>query len=646
MGPKWELPLGAVLDAAPDGVIVCNVRGKLALVNRAAEAMFGYGPGELHGRDIATLIPIRNRPQHANHFAHYAAGPRIRAMAGDLDLRALRRDGSEFPVEISLSPLTTASGMLIIAIVRDITERRQLQRDHDRTAAFLASAVEAVQEAFLLYDEHDRVVLANTAAVQLFGGAINRSIVGLGFSELVGAAVSAGLFAVTAETADSLASRWQAYHGAPSGALELRTSDGRYLRVTDRTTAEHGVVSLIADVTDDMRHAAELESSRQAAEAANAAKSEFLSSMSHELRTPLNAILGFAQLLESDRKHPLDARQMERLGYVLRGGEHLLHLVDDVLDLSRIEAGKLPIAVQSVEVANVVGEVVHTLEPMAARAGIAVSVATTLTQDLRVAADRTRLVQILMNFGSNAIKYGKPNGCVTVRTESLPEAIRIVVADDGIGIPEHQCAKIFQPFERAGQETGTIEGTGIGLALSKRLAELMCATVGFSTQVGRGSEFWVDVPIDRAAPGSAAPTSGAPLDPQPGHSTIVYVEDNPSNIALMRAVVHELPHVALIVAGTANLGLELIRHHVPQLVIMDIHLPGMNGIELAKKLRELPETRSIRLIALSDSAQAADRAQAQHLVFDHYLVKPVNVADLIQVLEHTFGPQRAKESTS
>lgn len=655
MAPNWDLLLGALLDAAPDGVLVCDSKGKLALVNLAAEAMFGYGHGELLGKEIETLIPIRSRPVHAQLVADYVASPRTRALTGAFNLQALRKDGSEFPVEISLSPLTTPDGMLIIAIVRDITERRQLERGHDRATTFLLSAVEAVPEAFLVYDEHDRVLMANKAAGQLFGAALGsgagpptsesrgEALVGMMFSELVARCLAAGLFDLTSEPAESLASRWQAYHRAPSGALDVHTADGRYLRMTDRITAEHGAVSMIADITGDMQHAAELGASRQVAEAAAAAKSEFLSSMSHELRTPLNAILGFAQLLENDRKHPLDDRQQERLGYVLRGGEHLLHLVNDVLDLSRIEAGKIAIALDVVDVADVIGEVVHTLEPLAARAEIDISAAPESAQDLRVAADRTRLVQILMNFGSNAIKYGKSGGRVTVAAQALPDAVRIAVEDDGLGIPEHKCAKIFEPFERAGQETGAIEGTGIGLTICKRLAELMHASVGFTTQAGRGSKFWVDVPLDLSAGQGDASASPSPpavsLAAQEGKYTIVYVEDNPSNVALMREVVRDLPHVQLSVAITATLGLELIRHHVPQLVILDLHLPDMSGFEVAKRLRESPDTRKIPLIALSASALPTDRALAEQVGFDHFIVKPIHVADLIRILETTLHRQ-------
>jgi signal transduction histidine kinase/CheY-like chemotaxis protein len=420
--------------------------------------------------------------------------------------------------------------------------------------------------------------------------------------------------------------------------LELRTSGGRAIRITERKTADRGTVTTVADITDDVHRAEELRSAREQAEAASAAKSEFLSSMSHELRTPLNAILGFAQLLERDRRQPLSERQLDRLGHVLRGGEHLLHLIDDVLDLSRIEAGRLAISSEPVDVADVLAEVHHTLEPMAARARIRIAVAAVPPGAPRVIADRTRLAQILMNFGSNAIKYGRADGRVDLRTEVGPTSLRVIVVDDGIGIPPDKRDRIFEPFQRAGQEAGPIEGTGIGLTISKRLAELMRATIGFRTEVGVGSEFWLDLPIDQR-PAAELPdprtdaAATSPLARGRRRHTVVYVEDNPSNIAFMRELVEELPSVELLTAPTAEIGLEIIRSRRPRVVIMDINLPGMSGLEAIKRLREWPETRDIPVVGLSAAALARDTARARAAGFHRYLTKPVKADELTAVLE-------------
>ena len=630
------LPFRELVDAAPDGLIVCDASGTILLVNAEASRMFGYGSDELVGKKVDVLVPAGVRPHHGSYVTGYTSAPRLRPMGSGLDLKGSRKDGSEFPVEISLAPIQTDGGLMVTAGIRDITERRRLEEDKRRANAYLTSAVDAVQDAFALFDEQDRVVMVNSAGRQLFGSHLGTSIVGQPFTKVIDHALGAGAFDFSNETRDNLRSRWLAYHAAPAGTLEVRTGTGRYLRVTERKTAEQGTVAMVTDVTDDIQRASELGAAREAAEAASAAKSEFLSSMSHELRTPLNSILGFAQLLERDRKNPLDPRQVERLQYVLRGGEHLLKLIDDVLDLAKIEAGGISISAESVELADLLPEVVHTLEPMAARAQI--QIATELPPGAPpVTADRTRLAQVLMNFGSNGIKYGRQGGRLLFRVTQTARSLRITVVDNGIGIPENKRGKLFEPFQRAGQESGPIEGTGIGLTISKRLAEMMDGTVGFTSTDGIGSEFWIEVPIHRRA-ADAAPRP-EPGERRPGKDTggarhlVVYVEDNPSNIAFMKDVLEDVAGVELLTAPTAEIGLELIRARLPRLVIMDINLPGMSGFDAVNRLHEWPETRRIPVIGLSAAALAKDTLRAKDAGFYRYLTKPVKVAELMSTLE-------------
>ncbi|TMQ03076.1 MAG: PAS domain S-box protein [Deltaproteobacteria bacterium] len=632
-----ELPFRELVDAAPDGVIVCDQTGLIVLVNAEAERMFGYSRDELVGQRIETLVPDRARAQHSHHVSGYTGTPRLRPMGIGMQLTGRRKDGSQLPVEISLAPIETSRGLLVTAGIRDVTERRRLERENRRATAYLVSAVDSVHDAFALFDERDRVMMVNSAARQLFGATFEGGIVGLPFQELLDKSLRAGVFDLSNETREALLQRWLAYHQDPEGTLEVRTGTGRYLRVIEQRTAEHGTVSTIADVTDDVLRAEELRASRETAEAASAAKSEFLSSMSHELRTPLNAILGFAQLLERDRKQPLSERQLERLGHVLRGGEHLLRLIDDVLDLSRIEAGRIMVSPEPVDVRSVIEEVITTLEPMAGRAGIAIQRGE-LPEVPRVVADRTRLAQILMNFGSNAIKYGKHGGHVQFTLAApAPGIVRITVIDDGIGIPVDKRDKVFEPFQRAGQETGPIEGTGIGLTITKRLAELMRGRVGFTSEVDRGSAFWVEMPIHRRATHDVAPTKPAPTTSPLAigelRHKVVYIEDNPSNIAFMQDLIEDLPSVQLFTAPTAEIGLELVRAHLPQVVIMDINLPGMNGFDAAQRLREWPETKHIPVIGLSAAALLKDTSRAKDAGFYRYLTKPVKVAELTRVLE-------------
>jgi CheY-like chemotaxis protein len=321
-------------------------------------------------------------------------------------------------------------------------------------------------------------------------------------------------------------------------------------------------------------------------------------------------------------------------------------LIDDILDLSRIESGRTMVSLEPVEVAAVLAEVKSTLEPMASRAGVTLVVEPLPAGVPEVVADRTRFSQVLINFGSNALKYGRPGGRATLAVSVRDDAfVRVSVSDDGMGIPLDKQDKIFQPFHRAGQETGPIEGTGIGLAISKRLAALMNGSVGFESTPGAGSVFWIELPVREAAAEvrdagelKAARTSlGAAHG---GSHSIVYIEDNPSNIAFMQGLVGDLENVALVCAPTAEVGVEIVRARRPDVVIMDINLPGMSGYEATRKLREWPETKDIPIVALSAAAMVEDRKRAAEAGFYRYLTKPVRVAELTATLEELIGAAR------
>lgn len=395
----------------------------------------------------------------------------------------------------------------------------------------------------------------------------------------------------------------------------------------------------------------ELAMAMEEAKSANQAKSAFLSSMSHELRTPLNAILGFAQILTSEKLPSTLAQKREFANHILKSGRHLLTLINEILDLAKIESGAVALSLEPVALHEILQECESMVAPLADNRGIRL-----LFPDgcaAHVTADRTRLKQILLNLLSNAIKYNRDAGAVVVDcSPSGPGLVRLSVQDTGMGLKPEQVKQLFQPFNRLGQESGAEEGTGIGLVVTKRLVELMGGTIGVTSSQGVGSMFWIELTSTEPTPSRIDPDAERAAQHQrhaaDAPATVLYVEDNPANLKLVEEIISFRPDLKLLSAPDGHLGIELARAHQPDIILMDINLPGLNGIDAVKLLQTDPRTAHIPVIALTANAMPRDVERGLAAGFFRYLIKPINIDEFTEAINSTmsFLARREEEGST
>ena len=657
----------AIFNSANFSSIATDARGVIQIFNVGAERMLGYAAAVVVDRitpaNISDPQEVIERAESLSLELDAAIAPGFEALVfkasrgiEDIyELTYIRKDGSRFPAIVSVTALRDAQDAIIgyLLIGTDNTARKQVEAEQallDQSLRdqqfYTRSLIESNIDALMTTDPRGIISDVNQQMVALTGCTRD---------EMIGAPFKN--YFTDQKRAEAGIKRVLREGKVTDYELTAIRRDGSQTDVSynatlfyDRDRNLKGVFAAARDVTERKQiertlneNNVELESAKAAAEKANLAKSDFLSSMSHELRTPLNGVLGFAQLMESATPPPSPAQQRS-ISQILKGGWYLLRLINEILDLAMIESGKVTISAEPMSLAEVLLDCNVLIGPQAQGRGIGL-VFPSFNEELYIHADLTRVKQVMINLLSNAIKYNRPGGVVTVRYErSSTATIRILVADSGNGLDPLQLEQLFQPFNRLGQEEGTEEGTGIGLVVTKQLVELMNGTIGVTSEPGIGTEFWVEFPVSAAPAFADAPHGvtfsdavaevAAPLAPSK-QRTLLYVEDNPANMELVEQLIARRSDLKLLTAINGHLGIVMARALQPDLILMDINLPGLSGFGALKILRNDPSTASIPVIALSANAVPRDIERGMEAGFFRYLTKPIKVREFMDALDVT-----------
>lgn len=631
-----------LLEAVPDPVLWLAPDGMISGINGRVGAAFGYARKELIGRPAHLLLPEMGVPgcpaRPDGQPGERTVGP---SGSRSTELAARRKDGTAFPVEVSVTPVDIDGDVLVVVVIRDLTRQAELLsalRDSEERPRQIAENISA---AFVLRQLDPPAFLYVSAAYQKI----------FGYDPMAEREdPQVGLTRIHPDDRERVfIDYWeQSRIGQPAHAdFRIIRPDGEQrwvfassAPVIDPDGVARRCAVTVEDITARKDAEAALRAARVDAETANTAKNEFLSRMSHELRTPLNAVLGFGQLLEMDE---LTDDQHDAVRHILRGGQHLLALINDVLDIAKIESDRLDMSIEPVGIGELLTETVQLMAPMASASTITLHYQPNPADDgTHVLADRRRLRQVVLNLLSNAIKYNRTAGRVDLRCQpSGSDRWDIQVTDTGRGIRDRDLPRLFTPFDRLAAAGGDIEGTGVGLALSQRLMMCMGGALNATSRIAVGSTFTATIPL-------AAPPQPAELpDPiehrstqQPESAaavrathTLLYIEDNSSNIKLMEQLVRRRPRWELVIAGHGHLGLELAASIPFDLVLLDLHLPDMDGLEVLHRLRADLSTSTIPIVMTSADANPHQIERVLAAGATHYLTKPLTVTDIFQLLD-------------
>ncbi|OFW26586.1 MAG: hybrid sensor histidine kinase/response regulator [Acidobacteria bacterium RIFCSPLOWO2_02_FULL_65_29] len=654
----------AIFNSANFSSIATDAKGVIQIFNVGAERMLGYTAAEVMNKitpaDISDPQEVIARARALSVELGTPITPGFEALVfkasrgiEDIyELTYIRKDGSRFPAVVSVTALRDAHDAIIgyLLIGTDNTARKLVEAEQKKLDQRLRD--QQFYTRSLIESNIDALMMADPAGIITDVNKQMEALTGCTRDELIGAPFKS--YFTDPERAEAAIKLVLSEKKVTDYELTACARDGKQTVVSynattfyDRGRTLQGVFAAARDVTERQRldqvlreQNIELESSKSAAEKANLAKSDFLSCMSHELRSPLNAILGFAQLMESDSPPPT-AGQKASIDQILQAGWYLLDLINEILDLAVIESGRLTLSPEPVSLAEVMLECQDMVAPHALKRGVTMTFPTFDAPHI-VHVDRTRLKQVLINLLSNAIKYNRTGGTVTVDCAVRAERIRITVADTGPGLAPDELAQLFQAFNRLGQKAGGEEGTGIGLVVSKRLVELMNGVIGVESTVGAGSVFWIELLLTTAVETDETPTdSSRHTSPELPSGvrlrTLLYVEDNPANLKLVEQLVARRPDMRLLSAGDAHLGIEIARTSLPDVILMDINLPGISGFDALRILRDDPATSQTPVIALSANAMPREVERGLKAGFFRYLTKPIKVPEFITTLTEALG---------
>ncbi|MGA2736817.1 MAG: PAS domain S-box protein [Bryobacteraceae bacterium] len=653
----------AIFNSANFSSIATDEKGVIQIFNVGAERMLGYEAADVVNKitpaDISDPLEVIARAVALSAELATTITPGFQALVfkasrgiEDIyELTYIRKDGSRFPAIVSVTALRDDRGAIIgyLLIGTDNSARKQVEAEQMKLDQRLRD--QQFYTRSLIESNIDALMTTDPAGIITDVNKQMEALTGCTRDELIGAPFKS--YFTDPERAEAgikmvLREKKLTDYELTACARDGKTTVVSYNATTfyDRDRKLQGVFAAARDVSERklldqaiQEQNIELKRARATAEKANLAKSDFLSSMSHELRSPLNAILGFAQLINSDSPPPTPS-QTESIDQILHAGWYLLELINEILDLAQIESGRLALSQEPTSLTEVMYECQAMIEPQGQKRGIKMTFPE-LGLPCFVDADRTRLKQVLINLLSNAIKYNQANGTVVVavdRAGAKPERVRVSVKDSGAGLPPNMLMQLFQPFNRLGQERSTEEGTGIGLVMSKRLVELMGGEIGVESTVGFGSVFWFELNAASAPRlvGGKAESEAHPRVPVPHGAplrTLLYVEDNPANLKLIEQLIGRRADMRLLSARDGDLGIQLARANQPEVILMDINLPGIGGIEALRILRADPATAHIPVVALSANAMPRDIEKGLQAGFFRYLTKPIKVDEFMHTMD-------------